>query len=104
MERPLHAETWKRTVTSAVDREMTDGETVWPSITSRAGEVTLPMSSVPVPAAGQPLTEMGGGVALFALTTSVALDSAEAEPSAFFAVTRTRSVSPTSPPRTRYED
>ena len=99
----MQAETWKRTVTSFAERVITDGETVWPSIRSRAGGVIDATSIVPEPAAGQPLT-LTGGVTAFAFTTAVGFDVACAEPSAFLAVTRTRSVSPTSAFFTRYDE
>src|SRR5437763_15758515 len=76
-ERPLHADTWKRTVISEVEREITGGETDWPSIRRRAGAGMLPTSSVPLPAARQPLTDTGdGGVEPFGSTTDVAFDVA----------------------------
>src|SRR4051812_2581356 len=100
--RPLHAETWKRTVTSVVEREITEGEAVWPSISRRAGAETLPTSAVPVPL-GHPVAA-GGGVVARGLTRAGAFEVAAAEPSALRAVTRPRSVSPRSAPRTRYDD
>src|SRR5437868_3106948 len=102
-ERPLHAETWKRRVRSAVERLITDGEAVWPSTTRRAGGETALTSTGPEPVDGQPFTTGGTG-AVFALTTAVGFEVACAEPSAFFAVTRTRRVSPMSAWRTRYVD
>src|SRR6476619_1995566 len=101
-ERPLHAETWKRTVTSLVEREITDGETVWPSIRRCAGEVICATSAVPVPL-GHPVAA-GGGVVARGLTMSVALEFAAAEPSEFLAVTGARSVSPWSAARPRYDE
>src|SRR5258705_11129271 len=102
-ERPVHADTWKRTVTSPAERGIVDGETVWPSIKSRAGGLTLPTSSVPVPEGGQPFAVGGGGGAL-ALTTSPAFEGAVAEPSAVFPVTPPPTVSPPSPLRRRADD
>ena len=58
-------------------------------------------SIVPVPEVGQPFAT-GGGVVVFALTTAVSFESELAEPSEFFAVTRTRSVWPTSAFLSRY--
>src|SRR3954453_912679 len=113
--RPLHAETWKRTGTSVVEREITEGETVWPSISRRAGAETLPTSAVPEPL-GHPVPARGGveprglgtpaagGGAPRGWKGSVAFEVAVAEPSALRAVTRTRSVLPWSAPRTRYDD
>src|SRR5437870_3937974 len=101
MERPLHAETWNLTVTSCVDRVITVGETLWPSISSRAGSATSFTSSVPLPEVGQPSFVVGGGAG-FAVTTAVGTDVACVEPSAFLAVTRERIVFPTSTPFSVY--
>ena len=101
-ERPLQAVTWKRTVRSVVDRVITDGVACWPSMSNRAGGETVDTSTGPVPA-GQPFTTGGTG-AVFGLTTAVSFEVACEDPSAFFAVTRTRSVSPTSAARTRYDE
>jgi hypothetical protein len=48
-------------------------------------------SIVPDPEVGQPFVT-GGGVVVFAVTTALSFESELAEPSAFFAVTRTRTV------------
>ena len=77
--------------------EIVAGETDWPSITSRAGEEIVETSTGPEPV-GQPFTTGGAGVP-FGATTSVWFDSLRDVPSAFFAVTRTRTVWPTSAPR-----
>src|SRR5689334_10685502 len=80
---------------SWVDREITVGETLWPSIRSRAGGEASLTSSVPLPEVGQPSFVVGGGAG-FAVTTAVGTEVDAVEPSAFFAVTRERMVFPTS--------
>jgi hypothetical protein len=87
--------TWKRTAIDCVERVTGDGEIDCPSISRCAGEVTSLMSTVPLPDVGQPFAEVGGGPG-FAFTTAVGTEVAEFEPSAFFAVTRTRIVLATS--------
>src|ERR1700751_3981225 len=83
---------WNFIVTVLAERPITVGETCWPSMTRRAGAVTEPTSSVPLPLVGQPLLVVGGGDP----TTAGGTDVAEFEPSVFLAVTRTRSVLPAS--------
>jgi len=61
---------------------------------NRAGAESCAIAIVPLPD-GQPV---GAGAAGRAVTTAVGTDVSELEPSAFFAVTRTRIVWPTSAP------
>src|SRR4051794_620104 len=98
---PAHAETWKRTVMSELEREIGDWSTCCPSISSSAGFVTLATGSGLVGFTGQPFTLVGGGAEAL-VTTAVGSDVACAVPSPFFAVTRTRIVSFTSPLFSRY--
>src|SRR5439155_7241298 len=70
---------------------MTDGSTENLSITSLAGALTAVTAAVPEPD-GQPVA---GGLAVI---TELGADVAEFEPEPFVAVTRTRSVWPTSAP------
>ena len=70
---------------------ITVGETVCPSITSRAGGAIEATSSVPEPEVGQPFTVVGGG-AVFDLITAVGSEATDVEPSELVAVTRTRAV------------
>ena len=81
----------KRSVRSFVERVTVVGDAAWPSTRSRAGSDTPEMFVGPVPA-GHPVGAGAGG----AVTTAEGADSACAEPSPFFAVTRTRTVFPRS--------
>src|SRR5262245_15694228 len=87
-ERPPHADTWKRTVRPPVESGIGLGVTRKRSTSRRAGGATWPMVIEPVPL-GQPVT--GSSV-----TTAVGADVAVSLAMAFVAVTRTRSVLPTS--------
>ena len=84
-----------------VSRLTTVGEIDWPSISSLAGSATLVTASVPEPEVGQPSFVVGGGAAA-AFTTALGTDVALADPSLFFAVTRTRIVLPASTPFSVY--
>src|SRR5262245_52869192 len=75
---------------SCVERPITPGETSCRSSSRRAGALRSATWMVPVPD-GQPFVT-GGGVGVAAATTALGTDVACAEPSLFFAVTRTRSV------------
>src|SRR5205085_109328 len=94
---PQLSETWKRATIERVKRPSGFGVTLVRSTVSRAGAVTFPTETGPGPG-GQPVAGLGGGGGGPAgfLITAVGTEVAVAEPAVFLAVTRTRTVLPTS--------
>src|SRR5262245_16859440 len=91
---PLHAVTWKRVTSCCVDPPTTPGSSAWRSTSRRFGAFTSPIAIVPPPGFSQ--LPAGGGVVAASATTAVGTDVIVVPPSAFCAVTRTRSVLPLS--------
>ena len=91
---PLQAETRYRITMVSVEPPITDGETSCRSMRSLTGGASSATGITPVPGLSQPVVEGGGGGVAASRITAVGTDVAVVRPSAFCAVTRTRSVLP----------